>query len=236
MSLSAPIPPGKRGVAAVLFTLLGFVTGALGMFGGLALLHSPVSRDEGTSSGAGVSAEQILRDHLPPSMSHCATGNIRGRAIADSAYAMVVCDNPGGTPSKVEYALFHDTIAVNDLFDAKVRSLNLKVKFPSGDCSQKQPLSGGGPWHGSGGEMVQHVLGKENPEQMASSGGLMICYVDANGLYWIDWVDNDTHIYAFASAAPENYHMLFDWWERDAGPFHSHPLSGHEMPSATPSM
>lgn len=83
--------------------------------------------------------------------------------------------------------------------------------------------------------MVQHLMGEGNPEQAAISGGRMICYADSEGLYWIDWVDNDTHIYAFASATPENYRRLFEWWTDSAGPFHSHP-GDVGMASATPSV
>jgi hypothetical protein len=236
MRHSTSLPPGKRGVASVLFTLLGFITGALGMFGGLALLHAPVMRDEGMSSGGEISAEHILRDHLPPSVSDCPTGDIRGDSIAGSAYVSVICEDvPSATPSKVEYALFHDAIAVNDLFDAKVTSLGLEANASSGDCSRERPPPGWAPWYASGREMVQHLLGEGDPEHTAVSGGRMICYVDADGLYWIDWIDNDTHIYAFASATPENYQRLFQWWVRSAGPFHSHPVVGHPgMESATP--
>src|SRR2546427_3239632 len=130
MSPSTPIPPEKRGVAAVLFTLLGFVAGALGMFGGLAILHAPISHDSGTS-GAEHSALDILRDHLPLPETDCGIGDILGPAITGSSYVQVVCDyGPGGVPSRVEYALFHDTISANRQFDAKVKSLNLQNMNP----------------------------------------------------------------------------------------------------------
>jgi hypothetical protein len=238
MSPSAPIPPEKRGVAVVLFTIFGFLAGALGMFGGLVVLHAPVLHNKGASSGAAISAEDILREHLPPWASHCPVGNRGGDPIAGSAYASVICDyGARGIPSKVEYALFHDTIAANGQIDAIVKSLKLNVDSTTADCSRKQQVPGGADWYGSRNEKVQHILGQGDPEQMATSGGRMICYVDTSGLYWIDWVDNDTHIYAFASVAQENYPKLFDWWKNDAGPFHTHPLSGHdEMATTTPNM
>jgi hypothetical protein len=236
MSPSAPIPPEKRGVAAVLFTLVGFVAGALGMFGGLALLHAPVSHDSSTS-GAEHSALDILRDHLPSPAKDCGIGDIVGPAITASSYASVVCDKgPGGALPQVEYVLFHDTISANRQFDAVVTSHPRTMNPQAGDCAQTQHVPGGGAWLGSGEDKVTHILGEGSPEQMATSGGRMICYVDENGLYWIDWVDNDTHIYASASAASENYLDLFKWWESEAGPVHSHPLSHGEMQSASPSM
>jgi hypothetical protein len=237
MSPSAPIPPEKRGVSAVLFTLLGFVAGALGMFGGLAVLHARVLHNTGSSSGAAVSAEDILREHLPPSLRHCTTGDIKGESVRNSAYAMVVCDNiPDGTPTRVEYALFHDETAMNEFFNTEVTGPNYRVKFPNEGCSRKRP-PGGGPWYSSEENAdpmigsLHHLLKKRAPGQTAS--GLMICYVDEDHLYWIDWFDNDTHIYAFASATSENYQKLFDWWQNEAGPFHPHHS---ESSSATPSM
>jgi hypothetical protein len=236
MSPSAPIPPEKRGVAAVLFTLLGFVAGALGMFGGLAVLHARVLHDTGTSSGAQHAVLQILTEHLP-SESNCRPDNIKGPSVSNSAYAMVVCDGfPGGTPLKVEYALFHDEVAINDFFTSE-ESTYFGGNSPSGDC-QKQ-AHGGGPWYSSGEKTdsmigsLRHVLEKEKADPMSTPGGRMICYSDGSH-YWIEWADDDTHIFGFASATSESYSRLFAWWEsRHSGPFHPRHT---ETAGTTPSM
>jgi hypothetical protein len=235
MSPRTRIPPGKTGVAGVLFTMLGFVAGALGMFGGLALLHAPVlSRDGGMPSSAGTSIEQALRDHLPPSMRDCPPDNVRGDTIARSSYAMVLCTRPG-TPSMVEYALIHDKVAMKEIFDVEKSSYltTTYVRLPSGDCSKQPP--GGGTWHSSMGAAgsLHHILGPKKAGEETTVGS-MICYI-SGGHYWIEWYDNDTRIYALASATPENYSSLFEWWEREAGPYHPANMSGNEA-TETPSM
>lgn len=234
-----PTPPARRGASSVLFTLVGFVAGCVAMFGSLALLHAEAVRPGklGSSSASlvpSMDATAELLEHVPPAIRpSCAPGNLRPAATRDSIYASVICqqDVEGGSV-QVQYMSVHDAIALRDLFQAQLDQSHIRMG-PSAAagrrCGSTPPSGGAFRWLGETDEMTGDVVHAfVRPSTGPPTHGLVACYVA--GAAWLDWIDFDTHIYAFASTSIEHYGALFDWWLDQAGPFH--PRHG-AMPGTT---
>jgi hypothetical protein len=237
-----PGPPARRGAASVLFTLVGFVAGCVAMFGSLSLLHAeavqPGKAGQGSPSIApSMDDTAALLEHIPPAIRpSCTQGNLRSAATQDSIYASVVCQQQiQGVPVQVQYMSVHDAIALRDLFNAQVdqNNINTALGGATETCGRTPPSGRAFRWYGKTDEMtgdVVHVF--SHVSTGPSTQGRVACYV-ADGVAWLDWIDFDTHIYAFASTSIEHYGALFGWWLEQAGPYHPR----HQvMPgSATPS-
>jgi hypothetical protein len=243
-------PPARRGVSSVLFTLVGFVAGCVAMFGSLALLHAELRPGQAEPSSSSIvpsmDATAALREHIPPAIEpSCQPGNLRYEATNDSVYASVVCSRQiQGATVQVQYMSVHDKIALVDLFRGQLDQSGIQHVAPSteaaGMCGSSPPSAGAFRWFGKTDEMTGDVVHAFSlPSTGPRTQGLVACYIGAAGTAWLDWIDYDTHIYAFASSSIEHYGALFAWWLGQAGPFHPRhqAMSGNTVPSgATPTM
>jgi hypothetical protein len=230
-----------------LFTLVGFVAGCVAMFGSLALLHAELRPGQAEPSSSSIvpsmDSTAALLEHVPPEIRPCQQENLREEATKDSIYASVVCQQPiQGDVVQVQYMSVHDKIALVDLFRTQLE-LNDIQGAPSAQaiktCEGTSPLGGAFRWYGKtdeNGDVVHKFTRSSGPPTQ----GLVACYVDATtGAPSLDWIDFDTHVYAFASTSVERYGALFQWWRDEAGPFHPRhqAMSGNTVPSsAAPTM
>jgi hypothetical protein len=232
----------RRGAGSVIYTLVGFVAGCAAMLGSLALLHADVVDRGGTPSTTaaaqtGDNADALL-EHVPPSVSgSCTSANRRAAATENSVYASVVCHPADVTGVTVQYMSVHDAYALRQLFNGQLQQNELMLA-PTSSASKacaSRP-DGAFRWYGipMGSGMTGAVVHDYRPGPGATHGEAA-CYVD-NNLAWIDWIDYDTHIYAFASTDLENYQTLFQWWREQAGPFHPRHALVASGASAQPSM
>jgi hypothetical protein len=230
--------------------LVGFAAGCVAMFGSLALLHAEAvrpGRAEPSPSPIAPSMDTTaaLLEHVPPEIREsCQSRNLRAEATNDSVYASVVCQQQiQGDTVPVQYMFVHDQIALDDLFRAQLVHNDIQ-QAPStgaaGSCGSSRPSAGAFKWYGETDEMtghVDHVFMR--PSKGPITEGSAACYIDADGVAWLDWIDFDTHIYAFTSTSIEHYGALFQWWLDQAGPFHPRQgsMPGNTVPSsASPTM
>jgi hypothetical protein len=234
-------PPARRGASSVLFTLVGFVAGCAAMFGSLTLLNAEAvrpGRTEPSSSSIAPSmdATAALLEHVPPAIRpSCQPMNLRPEATEDSIYVSVVCRQPiEGDVVQVQYMSVHDKIALVGLFSARLKPNGIE-RAPSseatGMCRSSPPSAGAFRWYGETTGDVIHAFKPHSTGPMTQ--GSVACYVDDDGIAWLDWIDLDTHIYAFTSTSIEHYVALFDWWRDQAGPFHPRhqAMPGNTVPS-----
>jgi hypothetical protein len=238
-----PSLPARRGAASVLFTLVGFVAGCVAMFGSLSLLHAeavqPGKADQGSPSTApSMDDTAALLEHIPPAIRpSCTQGNLRSAATQDSIYASVVCQQQiQGVPVQVQYMSVHDAIALRGLFDTQVDQNGIQRALSGADetCDRTPPLGGAFRWYGGTDEMTGEVVHAFSPVSTGPpTQGRVACYL-ADSVAWLDWIDFDTHIYAFASTSIEHYEALFSWWRDQAGPYHPRHqvMPGSNTPSA----
>ncbi|MDP9302441.1 MAG: hypothetical protein M3P43_16350 [Actinomycetota bacterium] len=174
-----------------------------------------------------------LEEHLPKSVGPCEPGNLRP-ATQGSIYASVICHPTGAPVLDLQYMTMHDSIALRDLFHGQL--IQYQIDVASGpDASavcDKRP-HGAFRWYAqaSGDPMLGAVMHAFD-RQPGSTQGRAVCYI-AGDRAWLDWIDPDTHIYAFASTSIEDYPALFHWWRDEAGPYH--PRHQPTPTSASPS-
>jgi hypothetical protein len=178
-----------------------------------------------------------LLELIPPAIRPSYTqNNLRSAATHDSIYASVVCQREiQGVPVQVQYMSVHDAIALRDLFNAQVDQNNIQMALDAAiDTCGRTPHPGGAfRWYGETDEMTGAVV---HAFSHVSTGpptqGRVACYL-ADGVAWLDWIDLDTHIYAFASTSIEHYDALFGWWLEQAGPYHPRHqvMPGNATPS-----
>jgi hypothetical protein len=136
-------------------------------------------------------------------------------------YASVVCHPNDVSSVTVQYMSVHDAYALRQLFNGQMQQQHVELAPPAAAaaaCSNRP--DGAFRWYGmSMGDGMTGAVEHAFRSAPGATHGEATCYVD-HQLAWIDWIDNDTHIYAFASTDLENYRTMFDWWRDEAGPFH----------------
>jgi hypothetical protein len=165
-----------------------------------------------------LSVEDVLNMHIPKDViGSCDV--LDHHEVEGRAYASVVC-HPGEPVIEVQYSTFHDAVALRDQYQHDLLQAGISSDN-TGDCSHT--AYGAGQWWSASPERVDqvgevdHKLGR--PLIDDATRGRYMCY-ESDGDAWIEWFDNDTHIYGWASASQDAYHELYDWWSTQAGPFH----------------
>jgi hypothetical protein len=118
----------------------------------------------------------------------------------------------------------HDKSALDDLFRAQLVHSCIQRVAPSteaaGMCGSSPLEARAFRWYGKTDVMTGDVYEFTRPSTGPPTQGWVACYVAADGCPSLDWIDFDTHIYAFASTSVERYDAPFRWWLGQAGPFH----------------
>jgi len=173
-----------------------------------------------------------LEEHIPTSiLATCHEGNMR-EETQDSVIASVTCTPGIQQGNDLQYMKAHDTLAVRTLFRTRAEQY-VGSELASGEdavstCATRTP--GQFRWYAlrmpnDSSGVVERVFHRTED----TTSGLAMCYSE-DGMAWLEWVDLDTQIYAFASTPVEFYPLLYDWWLQEAGP--NHPM-GNMAPTDT---
>jgi hypothetical protein len=219
-----------------IFMLIGLVVGALLVLAAVTASRSsanpsPTSTTPSTTSAtstptsaatpAAATFEQqvtsILKGHVPSTISTtCQPGD--DHQAQSFAIASVVCSaTSGGAPITVQYSWFHDGKAQRALFGYDEHTVGVETRAP--DLASCGHASVHGGWwmqekNNAAGDSPHSVTPKAD-----ATHGAALCYQQGS-LAYIEWYDNDTRIYAWASTQRQLAPELFSWWESSAGPWH----------------